>query len=350
MAEELDKTEEPTAKKLEKARGEGNVPKSGEVVGAAILLFGTVYMLFWSTYTYDSIKKLMIYIFNQIGQELTSSDYYNITNTMITTIFYSLAPFFLVVILLAIILNIVQFGFLINPIKLKFEKLNPVSGLKGLFSLKKLLEATKLLAKLTLIVFVMTILFGLTYKAFLAMMDKDITSSLDAMFTLLLYFVGAILFIVILFAIIDYFFTRHYYFKSLKMSKQEVSDEHKNMEGDPKVKAKIKGIQYKLHYERMRASAKDADVVITNPTHYSVALQYDSTVNSAPKIVAKGIDFLALKIRDVAKENKIPIIENPALARALYDQIQIDQEIPGEFYQAMAEVFSYVYELNKNKR
>lgn len=122
------------------------------------------------------------------------------------------------------------------------------------------------------------------------------------------------------------------------------------MEGDPKVKAKIKGIQYKLHYERMRASAKDADVVITNPTHYSVALQYDSAVNSAPKVVAKGIDFLALKIRDVAKENKIPIIENPALARALYDQIQIDQEIPGEFYQAMAEVFSYVFELNKNKR
>jgi flagellar biosynthetic protein FlhB len=350
MADDGDKTEEPTAKKLDKAREEGNVPKSAEVVGATILLFGTVYMLFWASYTYDSIKKLMIYIFNKIGQNLDSTDYYNIVNNIILQIFYGLAPFFLAVVILAVSLNIAQFGLVMNPLKFKFEKLNPIGGLKGLFSLKKLLEAVKLLAKLSLIVFVMTILFGLTYKGFLAMMDKDISTSLDAMFTLLLYFLEAILFIVILFAVIDYFFTRHYYFKSLKMSKEEVKDEHKNMEGDPKVKAKIKNIQYQLHFERMRANAKDADVVITNPTHYSVALKYDSSTNSAPKVVAKGIDFLALKIRDVAKENKIPIIENPPLARALYDQIEIDHEIPEEFYQAMAEVFSYVHELNKNKR
>ena len=349
MADE-EKTEEPTGKKLGKARREGNVPKSGEVVGATILLFGTIYMLFWSTYTYDSIKKLMIYIFNQIGQDLDSSDYYTITYTMIYQIFYSLAPFFLLVIILALVLNIAQFGFLLIPLKFKFSKLNPVSGIKGLFSLKKLLEAVKLLAKLSLIVFVMTILFGLTYKAFLAMMDKDISTSLDSMFVILLYFLEAILFIVIIFAIIDFFFMKHYYMKSLRMSKQEIKDEHKNMEGDPKVKAKIRSIQFQLHFERMRANAKDADVVITNPTHYSVALKYDSSVNSAPKVVAKGIDFLALKIRDIAKENKIPIIENPSLARALYDQIEVDQEIPNEFYKAMAEVFSYVYELNKNKR
>jgi flagellar biosynthetic protein FlhB len=345
-----DKTEEPTAKKLSKARGEGNVPKSGEVVGASILLFGTVYMLFWSSYTYQSIKGLMIFIFNQIGQELNGRDYYDIVYYMMYQIFYALAPFFLLVILLALILNIAQFGFLMNPIKIKFSKLNPIGGIKGLFSLKKLLEAVKLLAKLSLIVFVMAILFGLTYKAFLAMMDKDISASLDSMFMLLLYFLEAILFIVILFAIIDFFFMRHYYFKSLKMSKQEVKDEHKNMEGDPKVKAKIRSIQFQLHFERMRANAKDADVVITNPTHYSVALKYDSSVNAAPKVVAKGIDFLALKIRDVARDNNIPIIENPSLARALYDQIEVDQEIPGDFYKAMAEVFSYVYELNKNKR
>jgi flagellar biosynthetic protein FlhB len=269
---------------------------------------------------------------------------------MLDKIFYALAPFFLMVVILAVVLNVAQFGFLINPIKLKFEKLNPIGGIKGLFSLKKVLEAAKLLAKLSLIVFVMAIVFGLTYNAFLAMMDKDISSSLDSMFILLLYFLQAILFIVIIFAIIDFFFMKHYYTKSLKMSKQEVKDEHKNMEGDPKVKAKIRNIQFQLHFERMRANAKDADVVITNPTHYSVALKYDSSVDTAPKIVAKGIDFLALKIRDIAKDNNIPIIENPSLARALYDQIEVDQEIPGDFYKAMAEVFSYVYELNKNKR
>ncbi|WP_428026998.1 flagellar biosynthesis protein FlhB [Arcobacter sp.] len=349
MSEE-EKTEDPTAKRLSKARGDGNVPKSAEVVGATILLFGTVYMLFWSSYTYTSIKGLMIYIFNQIGQELTGRDYYDIVYFIMYQIFYALAPFFLLVIILAVILNIAQFGFLMNPIKLKFSKLNPIGGLKGLFSLKKLLEGVKLLAKLSLIVFVMAILFGLTYKGFIAMMDKDISTSLDSMFILLLYFLEAILFIVIIFAIIDFFFMKHYYIKSLKMTKQEVKDEHKNMEGDPKVKAKIRNIQFQLHFERMRSNAKDADVVITNPTHYSVGLKYDSSVDSAPKIVAKGIDFLALKIRDIAKENNIPIIENPALARALYDQIEVDQEIPSEFYKAMAEVFSYVYELNKNKR
>ncbi|PLY10407.1 MAG: flagellar biosynthesis protein FlhB [Arcobacter sp.] len=349
MSEE-EKTEDPTSKRLSKARGEGNVPKSAEVVGAAILLFGTVYMLFWSTYTYDSIKRIMIYIFNQIGKELNGTDYYNIVDTIIHQTFYALAPFFLAVLILAVVLNVAQFGFLMNPIKIKFSKLNPISGIKGLFSLKKLLEGVKLLAKLSLIVFVMFILFGLTYKAFLAMMDQDISTSLDAMFFLLLYFLQAILFIVIIFAIIDFFFMKHYYTKSLKMSKQEVQDEHKNMEGDPKVKAKIRNIQFQLHFERMRANAKDADVVITNPTHYSVGLKYDSGVDAAPKIVAKGIDFLALKIRDIARDNDIPIIENPSLARALYDQIAVDQEIPSEFYKAMAEVFSYVHELNKNKR
>jgi len=349
MSEE-EKTEDPTSKRLSKARGEGNVPKSAEVVGAAILLFGTVYMLFWSTYTYDSIKRIMRYIFNQIGKELNGTDYYNIVDTIIHQTFYALAPFFLAVLILAVVLNVAQFGFLMNPIKIKFSKLNPISGIKGLFSLKKLLEGVKLLAKLSLIVFVMFILFGLTYKAFIAMMDQDISTSLDAMFFLLLYFLQAILFIVIIFAIIDFFFMKHYYTKSLKMSKQEVKDEHKNMEGDPKVKAKIRNIQFQLHFERMRANAKDADVVITNPTHYSVGLKYDSGVDAAPKIVAKGIDFLALKIRDIARDNDIPIIENPSLARALYDQIAVDQEIPSEFYKAMAEVFSYVHELNKNKR
>jgi flagellar biosynthetic protein FlhB len=133
------------------------------------------------------------------------------------------------------------------------------------------------------------------------------------------------------------------------MSKQEIKDEFKNMEGDPQVKGRIRRIQMKMAMQRMMSNVPDADVVITNPTHYAVAMKYDNTKDSAPKVVAKGIDFLAIKIKDIAKENDIPIIENPSLARALYDQIEAEQEVPSEFYKALAEIFSYVYEL-KNRR
>jgi flagellar biosynthetic protein FlhB len=133
------------------------------------------------------------------------------------------------------------------------------------------------------------------------------------------------------------------------MSKQEVKDEYKQMEGDPQVKGRIRSIQMKMSRQRMLKDVQDADVVITNPTHYAVALKYNKEEQSAPKIVGKGIDFLALKIKDIAREHKIPIIENPALARALHDQVEIDQEIPSEFYKAIAEIFTYIYELNKKQ-
>jgi len=189
----------------------------------------------------------------------------------------------------------------------------------------------------------------LTYKSFLAMMDKDLINTINTIVELTGYFLAAILLIIIIFAIIDFYFSRHYYMKSLRMSKQEIKDEFKNMEGDPLVKGRIRRIQMQMAQKRMMSNVPDADVVITNPTHYAVALKYDNKVNSAPLVVGKGIDFLALKIKDVAREHDIPIIENPALARSLYEQIDIDREIPSDFYKAMAEIFSYVYELKRKR-
>jgi flagellar biosynthetic protein FlhB len=347
MADEEEKTEEPTGKKLDQAKAEGNVGKSAEVVGAAILLFGTVFLLFFSSFTFEQIKKMMLFIFSFIGEEINETTYFTITYTIVTTILYALAPFFVLVIFLTFVFNWMQFGMLLIPLKFDLQKLDPIKGIKGVFSLKKLIEAFKLMLKLTVIVIVMVILFLLTGEAFLAMMDKSIDFSINAMVELIIYFLAAILFIIILFAIIDFFFTKHYYIKSLRMSKQEIKDEYKNMEGDPKIKARIRGLQMKMAQERMMSNVPDADVVITNPTHYAVALQYDNTVDQAPKMVGKGIDFMALNIKDVAREHNIPIIENPALARALYNQLEIEQTIPEEFYKAIAEIFSYVYELKK---
>lgn len=342
-----EKTEEPTSKKIEDAKKEGNVGKSAEVVGASILFFGTTFLLFFSSYTFDQIKKMMLFLFSFIGAEMDGPLFYTITYTVVTTLMYALAPFYILVIFLTFVFNWIQFGMIVIPMKIDLQKLDAIKGLKTVFGMKKLLEALKLTMKLTVIVIVMIILFLLTGEAFLAMMDKSIGFSINAMVELVTYFLAAILFIIILFAIMDYYFTRHYYIKSLKMSKQEIKDEHKNMEGDPQVKGRIRSIQMRMAQERMMSSVPDADVVITNPTHYAVALKYDNTVDQAPKIVGKGIEFMALKIKDIAKENNIPIIENPALARALYNQLEVEQSIPEEFYKAIAEIFSYVYELKK---
>jgi flagellar biosynthetic protein FlhB len=344
-----DKTEEPTGKKLSDAKGQGNVAKSMEITGAAILTCGTVYLLFFSSFSLIEIKKLMMFSYGFIGQELDGPIFYSITYHVTITLLKILAPIFIIVLLLVFISNVSQFGFISVPLKFNLQTLDPIKGLKGIFSFKKLIEALKLTLKLSLIVVVMTILFMLTYKEFLVMMDQDTEATIATIIQLSFYFLATILFIIIIFAIIDYYFTRHYYMKSLRMSKQDIKDEYKNMEGDPQVKGRIRRIQMKMAQQRMMNSVPQADVVITNPTHYAVALKYDSKVNSAPTIVAKGIDFLALKIKDIAKDNDIPIIENPALARSLYEQIDIDREIPNEFYKAMAEIFSYVYELKRKR-
>ena len=348
MADDEEKTEEPTPKKIEQAKEEGNVHKSVEVVGAAILTLGSAYLIFWSSFSFTQIKKLMLFIYGLIGQELNDGIYYVITKTVITTSFYALFPIFLLVYVLIFAFHWIQFGMIVTPFKLDLKKLDPISGFKNVFSLKKLLEALKLFAKLTIIFLVMVVLFMVTGDYFLAMMDKGLFASIDSMIELAAYFIATILLIIIIFAIMDYYFTRFYYLKSLRMSKQDIKDEFKNMEGDPQVKGRIRSIQMKMAQQRMLQEVSDADVVITNPTHYAVALTYDNQQNSAPLVVAKGIDFLALKIKDIARENDIPIVENPPLARALYVQVEVEQEIPQEYYKAVADIFGFVYEL-KNK-
>ena len=349
MADEDDKTEEPTDKKIEDAKKEGNVNKSAEVTGAAILTLGSMYLLFFSSYSMSEIKKMMMFSYNFIGQDMDGSVYYAITYTTVMTFLSALLPLFVLILVLAFATNWMQFGFIVTPLKFDLQKLDPIKGFANIFGLKKLIEALKLTAKLTIIVAVMFVLFLLTHKKFLAMMDQETSGSIASMIDLIFYFLAAILLIIIIFAIMDFYFTRHYYMKSLRMSKQDIKDEFKNMDGDPQVKGRIRRIQMEMSRKRMMADVPDADVVITNPTHYAIALKYDNEVDSAPKMIAKGIDFIAVKIKDIAKENNIPIIENPALARALHDQIEIDQEIPSEFYKALAEIFSYVYELKKKR-
>ncbi len=351
MADEAEKTEEPTSKKIEDAKKEGNVPKSAEVPGAAILFFSSIYLLFFADTMFESIKLMMYHVYSYIGHDMEAISYYTIGATIVNTMIIAMLPLFTLIVFLAIIFNLMQFGFVVTPLKLELNKINPISGFKNIFSMKKAIEALKLTAKLIIIFIVMIIILGIIWDDIIAMMDKDVVASLSSMIVLTIYFLLTILLIIIIFAIIDFFFTRHYYFKQLKMSKQEIKDEHKQIEGDPLVKGRIRQIQMKMSRQRMMADVPNADVVITNPTHYSVALKYDEDKSTAPIVIAKGIDVLALKIREIARESKIQIIEDPALAMALYEQVEIDQEIPEFFYKSIAEIFTFIYNLNgKSKK
>lgn len=349
MADEEEKTEEPTSKKIEDAKKEGNVSKSMEVTGAAILFFGSVYLLFFSSFSIIEIKKLMYFVYGFIGEEIDNSALYSITANATATLLLALAPLFVLVVVLALISNWVQFGMIAVPLKFDLQKLDPIKGFKNIFGLKKLIEAFKLTLKLCIIIAVMFILFLFTNKKFLAMMNQNTDATIITMVELTIYFLAAILLIIIIFAIIDFYFTRHYYMKSLRMSKQEIKDEFKNMEGDPQVKGRIRRIQMQMAQKRMMSEVPSADVVITNPTHYAVAMNYDNKNDTAPRVIAKGIDFIAIKIKEIARSNDIPIIENPSLARALFEQIELEEEVPKKFYKATAEIFSYVYELKKKR-
>ncbi|MEA3513835.1 MAG: flagellar biosynthesis protein FlhB [Campylobacterota bacterium] len=346
MADEQEKTEEPTSKKIEDAKKEGNVSKSAEVPGAAILFFSSIYLLFFADSLFKELQNMMFYVYSFIGKDLDSQVYTNISNNIMNEMLFALAPLFFIIIFLAVIFNVMQFGFISTPLVIKLEKIDPISGFKNVFSMKKAIEALKLTVKLILIFIVMIIILALVWDSILAMMDKELRASLDAMITLTIYFILTILLIVVIFAIIDFFFTRYYYLKQLRMSKQEIKDEHKQMEGDPLVKGRIRQIQMKMSKQRMMADVPEADVVITNPTQYAVALKYDQEKDGAPFVVAKGINFLAVRIKEIALESKVPIVEDPVLARALYEQVEVEQEIPESLYKAIAEIFTFVYNLN----
>ncbi len=349
MADDEEKTEQPTGKKLGKAKEEGNVAKSVEVVGAGVLLFGTLYLFYLSAFTFKKIEEMMVYDFSFIGKNLNPGLFFDITLKIVLSGFYVLLPLFALVIFLTFALNWAQFGIIFVPLKLELSKINPISGFGSLFTFKKLIEALKLSAKLVVIFIVMSFIFMSIGSKLLAMMNMSTRASLSLIADLLAYFLGAILFIIILFATIDFFFVKFHYIKSLKMSKQDIKDEFKDSEGDPQIKGRIRNIQMKMARQRMMSAVPDADVVITNPTHYAVAMRFNKDKENAPVILAKGINFLALQIRDKARENDITIIENPPLARALYEQVEVEEEIPEEFYVALAEIFRYIFDLKSKK-
>lgn len=348
MADDAEKTEEPTSKKIEDARKEGNVPKSQDASGVVTLFVAILAFLMLFPYMAQHVAQLFKYYFSLIGTPLDKLFMLDIAIVTIKEVLLVVLPLAISVAVAGVLAAFSQFGFLFtaDAIQPKFSKLDPIKGMANLFSIKKLIEAVKVTFKsfTTLgigFVFFFYFILELPTVALFGLADQ-----LNWLKDKMLIIAFVMLLIIFVFAIIDVIIVRKQYFDGLKMSKQEIKDEMKSMEGDPLVKGKIRQIQMEASRKRMMAEVPNADVVITNPTHYAVALKYEET-KRAPIVVAKGMDNIAQQIKKIARENNVHIVQNPPLARSLYAEVEIDRQIPEELFAAVAEVLAYVYKMNK---
>ena len=348
MADDAEKTEEPSPKKIEDARKEGNVPKSQDASGVITLFIAILAILMLFPYMSDHVLLLFKYYFSLVGTPLDKVFMLDIAIVTIREFLLIIMPLAIAVAVSGVLAALAQFGFLftLDAIQPKFSKLDPIKGMKNLFSMKKLIEGVKITFKsfTTLgIGFVFFFYFILELPTVaLFNLGEQLTWLRDK--AIILAFV--MLLIIFIYAIIDVIIVRKQYFDGLKMSKQEVKDEMKSMEGDPLVKGKIRQIQMEASRKRMMAEVPNADVIITNPTHYAVALKYEESKH-APVVVAKGMDNIAQQIKKIARENNVHIVQNPPLARSLYAEVEIDKPIPEGLFAAVAEVLAYVYQMNK---
>jgi flagellar biosynthetic protein FlhB len=343
-----EKTEPATPRKRSEARKKGQVAKSVELTGALILFFAFLCLYLLGGYMKDQLFALFTATFRHyMLWELSVESAVSMYGALLYQGFLLLAPVMLLALVIGVMGNYLQIGFVFSgePLMMKWNKINPIEGAKRIFSMRAFVDFLKSLLKVAIVAYaVITTLSG--EKDHLVALSTVPTAQIlvySAKITMLLGLkIGLIL---VVLAIFDYMYQRYEHEKNLRMSKQEVKDEYKKTEGDPLIKSKIRERQRRMAMQRMMQQVPKADVVITNPTHYAVALQYDAKRMEAPQVVAKGVDYLALKIREVAREHGIVIMENKTLARTLYAQVDIGQTIPVELFQAVAEVLAYVYKL-----
>jgi flagellar biosynthetic protein FlhB len=343
-----EKTEKATPKKLSEARQKGQIARSSDLPGALILLaIFSSFMMLGGYY-----KKHVLGLFGNLFEdwltmELTTENVMTLLLDVSVEILMFLLPIFAIAMLIGIIGNIMQFGFLLTgePLKMKLEKVNPLKGFKQIFSMRTVVEGLKSILKLLVIGIFVFMAIRKDWERILSLTTLPIEQifSYVAGLTMKIGLQVSAMLVVLAFA--DYFYQRYEHAKSLKMSKQDIKDEHKKTEGDPIIKGRIREKQRRMALQRMMQEVPKADVVITNPTHFAIALKYDASNMEAPTIIAKGMDHVALRIKEIAKENGVITMENKPLARALYERAEIGDVIPGDLFQAVAEVLAYVYKM-----
>ena len=344
-----EKTEQATPKKRREAIEEGNVAKTRELPVALLLLVSILFMYYYAGFVFDELKEFFyeswqIYRFN-----LNEDSLYSIIVQFTLKAMLIFLPLIAILLFLVIIGNVAQFGFIITgkAIEPKWEKLNPVKGFQNLFSKRTLVELVKSILKIVLV--------GLVAYFIVRGKLMDISSLIDADINFTIAYTGKLIFqvffsaslVVLIIAIFDFGYQKWQYEKDLMMSRSELKEELKQMEGDPLVRQRIRSIQREMARRRMMEEVPKADVVVTNPTHYAVAIKYDDKNDRAPKVIAKGQNLVALRIIEIARSHYIAIFQDPPLSRLLYNTIDIGEEIPENLYKAIAEVVAFVYNLKK---
>lgn len=353
-----EKTEPATAKKLQDARENGQVAKSQELNHAVGLISLFLMLKMFISFVGEHLLNGFPMIYNKIPDIINESIgglsvfvIQRVINNVMLTILQILSPFFVIGFSLSVLINILQVKWKITtkPMKPKISKLNPLNGFKRIFSKDSLFELLKSIVKIILIIYVAYTSIKDHQNELFLLYDIPLFQVILLIGTIVIDTGLKISFVYLIVGIADLIYQRHKFKEDMKMTKQEVKDEYKNIEGNPEIKGRQRSKMREASQRRMMQSLPSADVVITNPTHYAVAIKYDSQKNSAPIVVAKGEDFLAQKIRETAKEHHIEIVENKPLARMLYANVDVGQEVPPELYQAVAEVLAFVYSLRENR-
>ena len=347
-----EKTEEPTGKKLSDARKEGQVAKSKEVGnGLGLLALFIVLKIYVGRLGVQFLENFSI-VYSKIpdicslqGGTSPIGDMAKLLRMASVRLLLMLMPIFLIGVFVAFTTNLVQVKWAptTKPLKPKFSKLNPVNGFKKFFNVRALVELGLAVLKIALIAWVT---YGYIIKKsnlFFSLYDMPMVQAVNLIGEVVINLGIRISSMYLIIGALDYAYQKWKFHEDMKMTKQEVKDEFKNAEGNPEVKGKIRAKMREVSQRRMMQAIPRADVVITNPTHFAVALQYDPDVAPAPIVVAKGTDYLAQKIKEIARENNVQIVEDKPLARMLYANVEVDAQVPPELYQAVAEVLAFVY-------
>lgn len=355
MAENKDgqeKTEQPTAKRLEESRRDGEIPRSRELTTAVLLIAGALALLTFGGWMAGRASEVFAYNFSLNRYELLTTDSMFIhLKASVLQVLLVIVPFLLTLSVAAIISQIAIGGWNLTSKVLipKFSKMNPISGLKRIVSKNSLVELVKSIAKVALVGGVAYIIIWGIRGEFATLAVMALEPAIKKGLYLIIWAFLAISMSLIIIVLIDVPWQLYQHNEKLKMTLQEVKDEYKNTEGKPEVKSRIRRMQMEIAQRRMMSDVPDADVVITNPTHFAVALKYDEDGEGAPRVIAKGSDVIAAKIREIADHYQIPVLNLPPLTRAIYFSTELGDEIPEALFMAVAQVLAYVYQVKQHK-
>jgi flagellar biosynthetic protein FlhB len=345
---DLEKTEQASPKRVEKAREDGDVPRSKELAtcmllfaaGLGFLMFGSGLSAAMKGYFIDAFNFKRDAVFN--SEILLNEEVHGLTNVLL-----ALLPLGLILFVVAMFSQVIIGGwnFNVNALVPNFNRLNPLRGITNMISTNALVELIKAILKATVVGIIAFVVISTDYPAILSLSMMPLAVGISSMGSMLVHGFLMIVFGLVLIAAIDVPYQLMHYSSKLKMTKEEVRQESKEANGNPEIKARVRQQQREVARRRMMAEIPKADVIITNPTHYAVAIKYTEGGVGAPKLIAKGADEVALRIRQIAKDNKVPMLESPKLARALFAHSELGDEIPVALYSAVAEVLAFVYQL-----